>query len=649
MGLTSIQIQNFLSVAAPVVIQLDIPGVTCIYGENKDAPNANSNGSGKSLILEAICWCLWGTTIRGYKSDDVINTQVGQDCRVALSLEKDGKKYDIVRVRKWMMSDFYKTNDLKIYLRQDGVPTEITAGTASMAQVQINKLVGMDFKIFCAMMPGAGVKLAEMTDLAIKRLIEDILEFYEIENALTATKDKIKKQTHFLQEIKHECELVHTKLAQNDSMVKYQQQTLDFLTKSHKDQMNWIDTKIQDIEKSLLKVQADYKDLKAQIEDTTDMQLYKKLESEVQAWSQQIKDKTAAYNGEKANLTSSFEFYGHQIKALKKQMESMKKQAVCPTCGQAMTLEHLAEENTKLSTEIKDYLSIQKKLVENLNSMKAKHAEFTLQCEYKVTDLKKQLEELAPKVHSKQGLMATLQEYKKQWVLLEKDRDNWLKTKTDKGKEYLDAIKSAKDAIKSLESEAYSLMKEAEELQESVQDREKDLKILTYWEKAFKPTGIRNSVLQHIIPFLNERVNYYADILTEGEMEIYFKNKVKLKNGNVKDQFDIVVKQKHGAPTYAGSSKGEQARADICIALAIGDLAASRTTSQLKIRFLDEAFDGMDESGMNAIIALLQEQQEKYKTIFLISHNPMFQANFTQKLKVVKQNGVTTVEEHPNV
>ena len=67
----NITIENFLSIGN-TSIDLEDRGYCLITGINNN-PNdmAKSNGSGKSSIIEAICYALTGETIRGVK--DIVN------------------------------------------------------------------------------------------------------------------------------------------------------------------------------------------------------------------------------------------------------------------------------------------------------------------------------------------------------------------------------------------------------------------------------------------------------------------------------------------------------------------------------------------------------------------------------------------------
>ena len=131
----NLHIDNFLSFTSTVLC-LDKLGLVCLLGENQDAPLNDNNGSGKSAVLEAIVWCLWGKTIRGLKDDEVVNLTVGKNCKVSLDIEDEGVTYTIVRSR---LMEGKKPNDLVLLV--DGK----NASQRKLAtQDKINQILGMD-------------------------------------------------------------------------------------------------------------------------------------------------------------------------------------------------------------------------------------------------------------------------------------------------------------------------------------------------------------------------------------------------------------------------------------------------------------------------------------------------------------------------
>ena len=83
---------------------------------------AGDNGAGKSSLMEALYWCLYGKTSRGVRAGNVRSWQSEQQCLVSLRLEKDGTSYDVTRT--------WGPNSLRIDKR-------------NVEQAEVNALVGL--------------------------------------------------------------------------------------------------------------------------------------------------------------------------------------------------------------------------------------------------------------------------------------------------------------------------------------------------------------------------------------------------------------------------------------------------------------------------------------------------------------------------
>jgi DNA repair exonuclease SbcCD ATPase subunit len=199
-----------------------------------------------------------------------------------------------------------------------------------------------------------------------------------------------------------------------------------------------------------------------------------------------------------------------------------------------------------------------------------------------------------------------------------------------------------------LETEEVMFVNKQQDHEKLEKDQEvlrKTLEVLDFWVDSFSPQGIRSFMLEHVTPLLNQFAKKYSDLVTVGEMEITFHTKDTLKSGKSKERFNIQVTQKHGGGSYASNSSGERARANLIIALALGELAAMRAEKTIPFRFLDEPFESIDEAGTEAIVTLLNQQQEQYNTVYVITHQDHFKQLFPNKRTIVKKGGFSSLEE----
>ena len=98
-----------------------------------------------------------------------------------------------------------------------------------------------------------------------------------------------------------------------------------------------------------------------------------------------------------------------------------------------------------------------------------------------------------------------------------------------------------------------------------------------------------------------------------------------------------------GANLYAANSAGEKRRIDLCVSLALADLLAARSSHQINFMFLDEVFESLDESGVDAVMQLLEYLQESRESIFVITHLEGLKSYFTKNIQVVRKNNTATL------
>lgn len=162
---------------------------------------------------------------------------------------------------------------------------------------------------------------------------------------------------------------------------------------------------------------------------------------------------------------------------------------------------------------------------------------------------------------------------------------------------------------------------------------------------AFGNKGIRSVVLDFITPFLNERANEYLQTLSGSDIEIEFQTQVKNSKGELKDKFDVIVKNSNGGESYKANSAGEQKRIDLSISFAIQDLIMSKDDISTNIALYDECFDGLDTIGCENVVKLLKDRLKTVSTIFVITHSESLKPLFENIITMVKEDGVSRLEK----
>ena len=633
----SLKIANFGSIKE-LELPLSDQGLALILGRNEDAPRADSNGAGKSLPLDAFTWALWGNTIRGFGSDEVVNNRVGKDCVVSVSLEDGGKKYEVTRYRANKSDKDRKRNDL--ILQCGG--KDVSGASIADTQSAIEDILGLDFTTFCAMMPGAGVNVATMTDAQVKLILESILRTETLSKASEAARRRHRgaqqalevllvrlKDLHESVKVDEEriADLETKETTYSDSRLDKVAQTKASIDKLEEDQAIW-DT----IAKAELTFTSKKGDLLNHVEGA--QELVDKLKADYTKVVDHYSGKIVGLNEEKVAVATRLE----DVVAKKSEQVDV---GTCPKCGQDVDEEVLEDVKKALLSKERS-LMIKIDIIEK--SIEATRAAWE--------EEKKQIDDL---MGPARALLATHSDelakidIKLGEVQKAKDSSAAIQDKISMLSSHLIDLESDANPFTSLlEKERKALEKKSEERDKLTAEGLKlkcDVDVLKFWVDSFSPSGIRSFMLEHVTPILNQFAKKYSDLVTDGEMEIEFHTKDTLKSGKSKERFNIQVSQKHGGGSYASNSSGERARANLVIALALGELASLRAEKTIPFRFLDEPFESIDESGTEAIVTLLNQQQEKYNTVYVITHQDHFKQLFPKKLTMVKKNGFSSLEK----
>lgn len=595
-------------------MELGDRGLVCVLGENLDAPKADSNGSGKSLLLDALCWALWGSTIRGSKSAKVVNRHRKKNCVVTVAFEDQGNEYKVVRHQA--DKEHYKANDLEFFVNG----TSDVGSSIAETQASVTEALGFEFSTFRAMMPGAGIRAAEMTDKTIKELLEGILQTEALADAQKLARTELNDIRDACRNADTVIEALQTRIQELERDLALDQQAEE----SH------VTNQKAALERRISAQQGHIVAVAAHLASSRKRVHKEQLGVAARAvWAAQI----AAKNETLASLRKEHSTLKYAAEALLARIQHLQAEPdTCSACGQSVDVSHvkaaLAKCREELSTLDLDKLSSLAASIadlENANKLITSYMSDPAQAALLLPDFQPDFTELeaqvAASVQEAEDILQTLiQERTKPIQNPFTTRIQDRQTELDKTRATLvDKQAASKDLISQVEP-------------------------LEFWVEGFSAAGIRSHMLKYVTPVLNERAKHYCDLLTSGEMQIEFETSKLMKSGATKESFNIVVQQANGDDTYAGCSGGEKARADLVIAMTLGDLAAMRVNKSMSFRFIDEAFERVDESGLEAIMTLLHDQKDRYDSVFVVTHKNELKQHFNQTLTVQKADSISTLQ-----
>jgi DNA repair exonuclease SbcCD ATPase subunit len=145
--LKELTVKNFMSVGNQTqAVNFAQENLTLVLGENLDQggdDNGSRNGTGKTTIVNALSFALFGNALTNIKKDNLINKINNKNMLVTLAFEKDGIDYRIERGRKPTIMQFF-VNDQA----QDVEETDDAQGDVRETQKDVDALLGMSHDMF---------------------------------------------------------------------------------------------------------------------------------------------------------------------------------------------------------------------------------------------------------------------------------------------------------------------------------------------------------------------------------------------------------------------------------------------------------------------------------------------------------------------
>ncbi len=589
--INSVEVKNFLSCGQnPQRVVLNETTLTLILGENLD--NGNSNASGKSSILQAVSYGLFGKPLSNIKIDNLINKINAKGMVVKVEFEVKNKKYTIERGRKPNILKWYVNNNL---LEEE---TDESQGENRHTQEEIEKIIGMSHTLFrhivalnTKTIPFLSLRAAEQ-----RELIEELLGITQLSRKADVLKELVKetKDNIKLEEIK----IKHI----NDSNEKIQKHINDLQfssnqwEKSHKEKLN--------------KLKEDLSN-----KDSLDVEAELKAHADKEVWKNESKRQNEIIE-QRISLQKNIKVGQNQINALVEKIEKTTNdlekinQQTCPLCNQ--------------STHTINHDTIKKDLEDKLQS----YNENILIVDTNLTNDKKTLEESLQQEIKQSSpptcfykTIAEVYEHKNKIELLRKDIENQELLVNP----YIEQIQNL--SISGLQEVD---MNKLEECIKAKDHQEFLLKLL-----VSKDSFIRKKIIDQNLSFLNTRMIHYLEALALPH-EVTFMNDLSVSITHYGREYD-----------FEQLSGGEGNRLVLALSWSFRDIF-EHLNHNINLLMIDEIVDtGMDSQGMDAALTILKKlAREKSKNIFLISHKDELQARVDNILTVQKENGFTTFMEH---
>lgn len=440
--------KNFLSTGNSVnTIFLNRSSSTLIVGKN---------GEGKSTLLDAITFVLFGKPFRNINKPQLINSINGKNCLVEIEFDIGTTQYKIIRG--------LKPNVFEIWC--DGVMINQDAAARDYQVVLEQQILKLNYKSFTQVVilgSASFVPFMQLPAAQRRAVIEDILDISVFSTMNQILKTKISDTNDSIK-------LTETKIEVSKNNVQVQQKLIDTLLSSKKDQ-------IDQIKKQIADNQADIDANSTRYDEITDLI----TELLIKADNQQELDKLIS-SAVKAKTRLS-----QSVENNESTLEFFNGNEICPSCSQDIPHEHKVNIIEKINAD-------QNELNSNINIVEEAYAKL-LDRQQAQNEINKEITKL--NIESS-ALMTSIKNLNKQNEKLNKDI---LATQANS-----ESIDTEKQRLKDIAAEALQLIENKNKLLD-------DKHIQDIATLLLKDTGVKTAIIREYLPVMNKLINGYLSAM----------------------------------------------------------------------------------------------------------------------------------------
>ena len=196
---------------------------------------------------------------------------------------------------------------------------------------------------------------------------------------------------------------------------------------------------------------------------------------------------------------------------------------------------------------------------------------------------------------------------------------------------YNDSVKIRNAKIDALKEQVRDFKARQELVKNDIVIIQDEIANITILRKAFSTSGIVAYKLENVAKQLEDSINRYLSVLSDGQFQILFRL-----SG---DKLNIVVVNNGEEVSIDSLSGGEFSRVQTSVLLAVRNTLSKIGGKSINLLFLDETTGTLDDAGKEKLFEVLQEEQGL--NVFLISHD--YSHPLIPKIEIEKRNNVSTI------
>jgi DNA repair exonuclease SbcCD ATPase subunit len=575
-------VKNFMSVGNQTqAVDFGKQHLTLVLGENLDQggdDNGSRNGTGKTTIVNALSYALYGVALTNIKKDNLINKINSKGMLVTLSFDKDGVSYRIERGRRPNILKFY-VNDVE----QDTEESDDAQGDMRETQKDLDELLGMSHDMFKHI-----VALNTYTEPFLSMRANDQRAIIEQLLGITLLSEKSESLKELIRITKDEIQQESANIEAAKKSNEKIQQSVDSLTTR---QTAWYTQQATDLDKISKAINELHSvDITKELEQHTKLKAYDEHSAKIKS-----------LNKEKATLESAIIQAERTVKKYTTELTTLDNKT-CHACEQQLH-DHKHEEMTALANKnLKEATTYFNKVTADL------------------AKIIKELTDIGDINGRPQTYYDTLEE-----ALKHQNNLTTLESQLIKRAEEIDPYQEQIDDLRNTAMQEIT-WDHVNELTNLKEHQEFLLKLLTS-----KDSFIRKKIIDQNLAYLNNRLTYYLDKMGLPHT-VVFQNDLTVEITQLGQDldFDNLSRGERNRLILGLSWSFRD----------VWESLYQNINLLFVDELIDNGLDASGVEG--ALAVLKKMARERNKNIYLISHKDELIGRVNNVLKVIKENGFTS-------
>ncbi|MCC7358735.1 MAG: SMC family ATPase [Anaerolineales bacterium] len=679
-----LELSNFLAYRSPAPLDFTGLHVAVLCGEN---------GAGKSSLLDALTWALWGKARA--KTDAELVHQGQAEMRVEFTFALRDQVYRVIRARKagraaGSLLDFQVRNPAGQFVSHG----EATIPKTQEKIIQALRLTYDTFVNSAYLVQGQADEFTGKRPTERKQVLADILGLQEWEVYEARAKEKIKVIDLRLATVEALLSEIEAELNRRpeyeaelrDAQAKViavgerlraaeagwaQIDTARTALAALDRQLNDLTRRLKEAEKELAQLEAELREAALRADKTA---IHKELDlnqatltslEEQEAQREQITNARALVGEQAATLRGQNEAARAEADALKKRLETLQAATdpACPTCGRPLADPSalLASLNAEVDARRSQYRENQvqlKKLGDAQTDYDKILTQTTQNLRSKPAVIRRvaELQAALTRADEARERVAALTERRATWqARLDADQAQRRELDHEAGQHRavlqdsagrqraLDALRTedtlTKARLGGAQQKLAALDGQAKQREQRRAERlalADERGVYEELRDAFGKRGVPAMMIEAAVPEIEASANALLARMTGGRMHVRFNTQRETQAGDVRETLDIQIGDELGTRAYENFSGGEQFRVNFAVRVALSQLLARRAGAQLQTLIIDEGFGVLDAAGRERVVEAINAASEDFERILVVTHLDELKDMFPARIDIVK-------------